>query len=341
MGISIMKLQLSELCKSVGIMLGLLVTSVQAQTEVLTVQGNLPRLNYRDSQGNLLWALPANNVLWKLDGPANAGVIVCTAAAKSNSITLNEGGVSIRGGGFPSAKLHVGTILSQSEPGEVRIDPGNPNATATIHAINNAMPTLMILESQSATGTASLRLRSKTAMFSQTASTVYTIRDNISAVNPFIIIPSDKNINTLVIKKGNVGLGVLNPVNPLELANGAKCTVGGVWTNASSRKLKDDIEALPLKEAQEALADLKPVTYRYKAEPDEQQVGFIAEDVPNLVATKTREELSPMDVVAVLTKVVQDQQTRLDAQAEQIKQQAQLLERTQAMLEKLAEKVNK
>ena len=339
MGISIMKLQISDMCKSVGLMLGLLVTSVQAQTEVLTVQGNLPRLNYRDQQGNLLWALPANNVLWKLDGPFNAGVIVCTAAAPSGSISLNEGGVSIRGGGFPSAKLHVGTINSQTEPGEVRVDPGNPNATATIHAINNAMPTLMILESQSPNGTASLRLRSKTAMFSQIASTVFTIRDNISAVNPFIIIPSDKNINTLVIKKGNVGLGVLNPVNPLELANGAKCTVGGVWTNASSRKLKDDIEALPLKDAQEALAELKPVTYRYKAEPDEQQVGFIAEDVPNLVATKTREELSPMDVVAVLTKVVQDQQTRLDAQAEQIKQQAQQLERTQAMLEKLAEKV--
>ncbi len=39
-----------------------------------------------------------------------------------------------------------------------------------------------------------------------------------------------------------------------------------------------------------------------------------------------------MDVVAVLTKVVQDQQSRLDAQAEQLKQQ-------QALLEEMAEKV--
>jgi hypothetical protein len=339
MDLSIMKLQLSDLWKSAGILLALLLSSAQAQTEVLTAQGTLPRFNYRNQQGELIWAMPANNVLWKLDGPANAGVIVCTAAAKSSSITLNEGGVGIRSTGFPSAKLHVGTIASQTEPGEVRIDPGNANATATIHAVNAAMPTLMILESQSPTGTASLRLRSKTAMFSQIASTVFTIRDNISAVNPFIIIPSDKNINSLVIKRGNVGLGVINPTSPLELLNGARCSVGGVWTNASSRKLKDDIAALPLQQAQEALAALKPVTYRYKAEPDEQQVGFIAEDVPSLVATKSREELSPMDVVAVLTKVVQDQQARLDAQAEQLKQQAQLLERTQAMLEKLAEKV--
>ena len=78
--------------------------AVTAQ-EVLTVQGSLPRLNYRDNGGNLLWALPANSVLWKLDGPFNAGVVVVTAAAPSSSITINEGGVSIRGGGFPSAKL--------------------------------------------------------------------------------------------------------------------------------------------------------------------------------------------------------------------------------------------
>ena len=37
-------------------------------------------------------------------------------------------------------------------------------------------------------------------------------------------------------------------------------------------------------------------------------VGFIAEDVPDLVATKDRKSLSPMDLTAVLTKVVQGQQ---------------------------------
>jgi hypothetical protein len=39
-------------------------------------------------------------------------------------------------------------------------------------------------------------------------------------------------------------------------------------------------------------------------------VGFIAEDVPELVATKDRKGLSPMDIVAVLTKVVQDLKAR-------------------------------
>lgn len=314
-------------------------TSTFAQTEVLTVQGNLPRLNYRDQGGNLLWSLPANSVLWKLDGPFNAGVVVCTAAAPSGSITLNEGGVSIRGSGFPSAKLHVGTILSQSEPGEVRVDPGNPNATATIHAVNTMMPTQMILETQLANSTSTLRLATTASSFSQIVATNFAIRDNNNAVNPILIVPGVKNSNTLVIKNGNVGLGITNPTSPLVLASGAKCSAGGVWTNASSRKLKDNIEALPLDKALEVVQSLEPVTYTYKAEPSEPQVGFIAEDVPELVATRTRTELSPMDIVGVLTKVVQDQQSRLDAQEEQLKKQNELLKQQQELLVKLAEKL--
>ena len=37
-------------------------------------------------------------------------------------------------------------------------------------------------------------------------------------------------------------------------------------------------------------------------------MGFIAEDVPDLVAAKDRKTLNPLDIVAVLTKVVQKQQ---------------------------------
>ena len=43
-------------------------------------------------------------------------------------------------------------------------------------------------------------------------------------------------------------------------------------------------------------------------------VGFIAEDVPELVATKDRKAMSAMDVVAVLTKAVQEQQDTLEEQ---------------------------
>ena len=42
--------------------------------------------------------------------------------------------------------------------------------------------------------------------------------------------------------------------------------------------------------------------------PEMKRIGFIAEDVPDLVAMKDRKNLSAMDMVAVLTKVLQEQQ---------------------------------
>ena len=50
-----------------------------------------------------------------------------------------------------------------------------------------------------------------------------------------------------------------------------------------------------------ALAQLEPVQFNYRSDDSETYVGFIAEDVPELVANKDRSSLSPMDIVAVLT----------------------------------------
>jgi hypothetical protein len=110
---------------------------------------------------------------------------------------------------------------------------------------------------------------------------------------------------------GNVGIGTTTPGYPLEMASGAHVTIGGVWTDASSRHSKENISSLTPEEAIAAVERLNPVKFNYKAEKDEEYVGFIAEDVPELVASKSRQGLSPMDVVAVLTKVVQQQQKRI------------------------------
>ena len=45
----------------------------------------------------------------------------------------------------------------------------------------------------------------------------------------------------------------------------------------------------------------------------ESHIGFIAEDVPDLVATSDRQGLSSMDIVAVLTRVIQAQQQHIEA----------------------------
>ncbi|HEV7768814.1 MAG TPA: tail fiber domain-containing protein, partial [Thermoanaerobaculia bacterium] len=120
---------------------------------------------------------------------------------------------------------------------------------------------------------------------------------------------------------GNVGVATFSSAFPFQVGdagagdgNGAHVTTGGVWTNGSSRSFKNNIAELSAEEAMAAVAALKPVRYNYLSEPNEQYVGFIAEDVPELVAqtSEDRKYLSPMDIVATLTKVVQEQQKTID-----------------------------
>jgi len=96
------------------------------------------------------------------------------------------------------------------------------------------------------------------------------------------------------------------------MASNATCTAGGTWTNSSSITLKENIQALSTQEAVETLKNLNPVKYNYKVDKEERHVGFIAEDVPDLVASKDRKGMSPMDVTAVLTQVVKEQQKTIE-----------------------------
>lgn len=94
----------------------------------------------------------------------------------------------------------------------------------------------------------------------------------------------------------------------------------GTWNDASSREFKENIRGLDNDEAMRAFTALSPVKYNYKTQKDENRVGFIAEDVPDLVARNGRKNLSSMDIVAVLTKVMQQQQEALQRQQETIEE---------------------
>ncbi len=121
-----------------------------------------------------------------------------------------------------------------------------------------------------------------------------------------------------ITQSGNVGIGTASPTNPLQMASGAHVTPAGVWTDASSRDIKQDITPLDATDARVAVEQLVPVRYRSRIDPAERHVGFIAQDVPDLVATRDRRSLSPMDIVAVLTRVVQEQQQAVAAQEKAI-----------------------
>ena len=106
----------------------------------------------------------------------------------------------------------------------------------------------------------------------------------------------------------------------LLLGNGASCTIAGVWTNASSIELKENVRDLSTEDAVDTLKKLNPVRYNYKKEKGEEYLGFIAEQVPDIVATSDRKGMSAMDVVAVLTKVVQQQQETIEELKQIIKE---------------------
>jgi hypothetical protein len=152
----------------------------------------------------------------------------------------------------------------------------------------------------------------------------FYVRDVNHEGNPFIIKTSAPNNSLVVDSTGNIGLGVSAPAYAIQHSSGARLDAGN-WINASSRAVKQDIQKLDRDAAFDALRGLEPVTFAYKANPGDMQVGFIAEDVPDLVATADRKGLSSMDIVAVLTKVVKEQQQTI----EDLQKRLQQLERKQ------------
>jgi hypothetical protein len=140
------------------------------------------------------------------------------------------------------------------------------------------------------------------------------IISEVGATNPGKFILEDNG--------GDIELGLgRTPGHPIHHVSGAHLTAAGVWTNASSRSLKKNIRELGAEDAVAAIRELKPVRYEYKRDKTaESYIGFIAEDVPELVAQNDRKSLSPMDMVALLTRVVQQQDATISTQKADIQE---------------------
>ena len=161
------------------------------------------------------------------------------------------------------------------------------NGSIQIHERNSSVAGLMITQSSGDTG--------------------YIMHNRASTLT----IGAGSQDRITIDRDGNVGIAVSRPDHPLEMASGAYVSAGGVWTNSSSRDRKENIAVLPVDTARSALMALEPVVFNYRDETGEEYVGFIAEDVPELVATGDRDALSTMDIVAVLTRVVQEQESKI------------------------------
>jgi hypothetical protein len=159
-----------------------------------------------------------------------------------------------------------------------------------------------------------------------------------------IFTSSGKSVNTLFIPTvrlhinyaGEFGINQA-PVagHEIHTSSGA-FLASGTWTNASSREYKENIHDLAADAAAQALAALTPVTFNYRTDTRWKHVGFIAEDVPDLVASPDRKGLSPMDIVAVLTRVVQKQEQVLKSKSDLLDRQQETIEAQQRVVAGLA-----
>ncbi|UCH96984.1 MAG: tail fiber domain-containing protein [Candidatus Aminicenantes bacterium] len=141
-----------------------------------------------------------------------------------------------------------------------------------------------------------------------------------SRTNHTLSLVVNQEPKVVITPDGNMGIGLKTPLYPLHIANGAYCSKNGKWLDASSIRFKENIRSLTTNEAVDTLDQLRPVRFNYKVDKTEECLGFIAEEVPQLVASKGRKGLSPMDITAVLTRVLQEQQKMVREQQETIMQ---------------------
>ncbi|AFZ12028.1 hypothetical protein Cri9333_1119 [Crinalium epipsammum PCC 9333] len=99
-------------------------------------------------------------------------------------------------------------------------------------------------------------------------------------------------------------------------------TVSGGFYQISSQALKEEINDLSSQEVTDLLSSLNPVKYLYKEDESKTaHAGFIAEDTPDLLTSNDKQTIKVVDLVAVLTKVVQDNQKTLRNLVRVVKQQ--------------------
>jgi hypothetical protein len=96
-------------------------------------------------------------------------------------------------------------------------------------------------------------------------------------------------------------------------------TYWGALNRASTRDIKEDILTLDAPDAAALLRGLEPVRYRMIGDESRaEHMGFIAEDVPDAIAGPDHRTINESHIVAVLTRVVKEQQRRLDELAHRL-----------------------
>ncbi|MEO0583624.1 MAG: tail fiber domain-containing protein [Bacteroidota bacterium] len=136
-----------------------------------------------------------------------------------------------------------------------------------------------------------------------------------------LVIRKAARPNQLVLDaSGRIGMGIDDPIYPLEMASGARVTGGGVWTNASDSARKYAIRNLGY--GLDEVLSMRPTAYFYKSDSSA-SIGFIAQEIEKIVPEVVSGEEGNKGVAyglltSVLVRAVQEQQEIIEAQAARI-----------------------
>lgn len=101
-----------------------------------------------------------------------------------------------------------------------------------------------------------------------------------AGTNPLTIASSTGTQLVTVTQAGNVGIGTSTPtLGPLTMGSGAYVTVGGAWTNASDRRLKENFATMSPASILEKIVQLSVMQWNYKYEgPTVTHIGPVAQE---------------------------------------------------------------
>jgi len=133
----------------------------------------------------------------------------------------------------------------------------------------------------------------------------FALMDPSSGSRLFNIEAGAPDHSLYVRETGQLGMGTSNPTRGLQVEGGA--FFSGTMEVASSGKFKESVMDMEAVTSRKALKALRPVKYKYKNDPSDASLGFIAEELPSIVTTKDGKTINPVDIIAVLTRVIQEQ----------------------------------
>jgi Chaperone of endosialidase len=311
------------------------INDATAGRDILKIEAGAPaNAVYVDSTGRIGFSQSAPGLELHVTDSDSPGLrLEQTSAggftAQTWDIAGNEANFFVRdltGGSKLSFRIRPGAPTSSIDiaaDGEVGIGTASPEAKLHVFGTNTTDTFIGIgADPDGSTGNESaMTLGYSGATFGR-ASGFFNVRPDSGATapNPSLRFATGNTVRVLIDNEGFIGLGDTasagtNPTSPIQYTNGAvtaRLTTAGAWQDASSRKGKENIHSLSAEAAFDALKTLEPVAYNYKVMPDDPKVGFIAEDVPELVAAPDREGLSALDIVAVVTRVVKEQQKTIE-----------------------------